>query len=218
MYNNQYEEYMRNSLGYNMPMMDMNQMGMNQMNMNQMNMNNMAEMYESENNFSCSQVVDDMYPEIYRIIYPMVCKACMAVDENISEDLVSRMVNEIYMNVENMECMQETRGSSISVSPQASKSSKSDLSSSRTGSSLSSSSSSSSSSLSSVRQQETRQRNPLLRDLIRILVLRELLGNPGRPRPPFRPPYRPPFGGGMGPGQGPRPPFPGPQPRSPYEY
>ena len=210
MYNNQYEEYMRNSLGYNMPMMNMNQMGMNQMNMN--------EMYESENNFSCNQVVDDMYPEIYRIIYPMVCKACMAVDENISEDLVSRMVNEIYMNVENMECMQETRGSSISVSPQASKSSKSDLTNtSRTGSGLSSSSSSSSVS-SSVRQQETRQRNPLLRDLIRILVLRELLGNPGRPRPTFRPPYRPPFGGGMGPGQGPRPPFPGPQPRSPYEY
>ena len=212
MYNNQYEEYMRNSLGYNMPMMSMNQMGMNQM-----NMNNMSEMYESENNFSCNQVVDDMYPEIYRIIYPMVCKACMAVDENISEDLVSRMVNEIYVNVENMECVQETRGSSISVSPQVSKSSKSDLSSSsRTGSSLSSTSSSSSSS-SSVRQQETRQRNPLLRDLIRILVLRELLGNPGRPRPQFRPPFRPPFGGGMGPGQGPRPPF-GPQPRSPYEY
>ena len=213
MYNNQYEEYMRNALGYNMPMMNMNQMGMNQM-----NMNNMTEMYESENNFSCSQVVDDMYPEIYRIIYPMVCKACMAVDENISEDLVSRMVNEIYMNVENMECMQETRGSSISVSPQTSKSSKSDSLSSRTGSSLTSSSSSSSNSSSSVSRQETRQRNPLLRDLIRILVLRELLGNPGRPRPPFRPPYRPPFGGGMGPGQGPRPLFPGPQPRSPYEY
>lgn len=209
MYNNQYEEYMRNSLGYNMPMMNMNQMDMNQM-----NMNTMQEMYESENNFSCNQVVDDMYPEIYKIIYPMVCKACMAVNENISEDLVSRMVNEIYMNVENMECMQETRGSSISVSPQASKSLKSDsLSSSRTGSS--SSSTSSNSSVSSVRQQETRQRNPLLRDFIRVLVLRELLGNPGRPRPP-RPPFRPPYGG-MGPGQGPRPPF-GPQPRSPYEY
>ena len=216
MYNNQYEEYMRNSLGYNgMPIMNMNQMNMNQMNTNQMNMNTMNEMYETEN--TCNQMsVDDMYPEIYKIIYPMVCKACMAVDENVSEDLVSRITNEIYMNVENMECVQETRGSTISVSPQTSKSSKGDsLSSSRTGSSLSSSSSNSS--VSSARQQETRQRNPLLRDLIRILVLRELLGNPSRPRPPFRPPYRPPFGGGMGPGQGPRPPF-GPQPRSPYEY
>ena len=205
MYNsNPYEEYMRNSLGYNMPMMNMNQM-----NTNPMNINNMNEMYESENNFSCNQAVDDMYPEIYKIIYPMVCKACMAVDENISEDLVSRMVNEIYMNVENMETIQECRGASISVSPQTNKSSKGEaLNSSRIGS-ISSSSSSVNSSLSS-RQQETRQRNPLLRDLIRILVLRELIGNPGRPRPPFRPP--------LGPGPGPRLPFPWQQSRIPYEY
>ena len=186
MYNNQYEEYMGNLMGYNMPMM----------NMNQMNMNTMNEMYEAEN--TCNQMsVDDMYPEIYKIIYPMVCKACMTVNENISEDLVSRMVNEIYVNVENMEVTQETRGSSISVSPQVSKSQKGDSLSSRIGSS--SSSNSSNSSVSSVRQQETRQRNPLLRDFIRVLVLRELLGNPGRPRPPFRPPFgpgpgRPPFG------------------------
>ena len=39
--------------------------------------------------------------------------------------------------------------------------------------------------------------------LIRILVLRELIGNPGRPRPrpPFNPQPRPSFG------PGPRPPF-----------
>lgn len=206
MYNNQYEEYMGNLMGYN----GMQMMNMNQTNTNQMNMNQMTEMYESEN--MCNQMsVDDMYPEIYRIIYPMVCKACMAVNENISEDLVSRITNEIYMNVENAEGVHETRGSSISVTPQASKSSKSDSLSSRTGSSLSSSSTNSG--VLSSRQQETRQRNPLLRDFIRVLVLRELLGNPGRPRPPFRPPYRPPFG----PGPGARPPF-GPQPRAPYEY
>lgn len=206
MYNNQYEEYMRNSLGYNgTPMMNMNQMGNNQMmNTSQMNLNSMNEMYESENNFSCNQIVDDMYPEIYRIIYPMVCKACMAVDENLSEDLVSRIVNDIYVNVENMEVIQETRGTSISVSPQANKALKSD--------SLTSKTNLNNNSLSNVRQQETRQRNPLLRDLIRILVLREMIGNPGRPRPPFRPP----FGGGFGPGQEPRPPFGGPQPRLPY--
>ena len=87
MYNNQYEEYMRNSLGYNMPMMNMNQMDMNQM-----NMNTMQEMYESENNFSCNQVVDDMYPEIYKIIYPMVCKACMAVDENITAECLPPII------------------------------------------------------------------------------------------------------------------------------
>lgn len=187
MYNNPYEEYMRNSLGYSgAPMMNMNQM-----NMNQMNMNPMTEMYESEGNFTCDQTsVEDMYPEIYRIIYPMICKACMAVNENVTEDLVSRITNEVYTNVEHMEVAGETRSSvsKTSISP-ASKSTKSEPLNNRT---------SSNSSLSNVRQQETRQRNPLLRDLIRILVLRELIGNPGRPP---RPPFRPPFGGGFGPGQ-----------------
>ena len=187
MYNNPYEEYMRNSLGYNgMPMTNMNQMNMNYM---------MPEMYEAESNFMCDQTsVEDMYPEIYRIVYPMICKACMAVNENVSEDLVSRITNEVYMNVEHMETSQETRSSSISVSPQSNKNVKSDLLSSKSNSSVNSS-------LSDTRQ-ETRQRNPLLRDLIRILVLRELIGNSGRPprpQPPFNPGPRPPFGPGLRP-------------------
>ena len=184
MYNNPYEEYMRNSLGYNwMP------------NMNQAN--SMNEMYETEGEFTCNQTsVEDMYPEIYRIIYPMVCKACMAVNENVTEDLVSRITNEVYMNVENMEVIQENRSSVNSINTQASKSTKSDsLNRINTNNSINT--------VSNVRQQETRKRNPLLRDLIRILVLRELIGNPGRPRP--RPPFRPPFGGEFGPGL--RPPY-----------
>ena len=181
MYNNPYEEYMRNSLGYNMnPMMNM---GMNQT-------NPMMEMYETEGNFTCDQAsIDDMYPEIYRIIYPMICKACMAINENVTEDLVSRITNEVYMNVEHMEAVQPNRGSTITLQPN--KTMKNDSISKTT-----------SNSIQNVRQ-ETRQRNPLLNDLIRILVLRELVGNPGRPRPrpPFNPQPRPPFG------PGPRPPF-----------
>lgn len=208
MYNNQYEEYMRNSLGCGriMPMM----------NTNQMNINTMNEMYGSENNFSCNQTVENMYPEIYKIIYPMVCKACMAVNENISEDLVSRIVNEIYVNVENMEVAEttrETRNSTQTVSSQANKASRNDLLNNTRTSNLNSSSITNSSSLNSktnlassssneigasTRQQEKRQGNPLLRDLIKILVLRELIGNPVRPP---QPPVRPPFAGGntMGP-------------------
>lgn len=181
MYNNQYENYMGNLMGYNMnPMMNMNNI-------------NTSEMYESENNCEYIQTnVDSMYPEIYRVIYPMVVKNCMAVDENITEDLVSRITNEIYVNVEHMEESQQNRSSSITVSPN--KSSK-NVTLSKSQNSINSAS--------NVRGQETRQRNPLLRDLIRILVLRELLGNPGRPNRP-----RPPFG---------RPPF-GPGPRNPYMF
>lgn len=206
MYNNQYEEYMRNSLGCGrMPMM----------NTNQMNMNTMNEMYENENNFSCNQTVENMYPEIYKIIYPMVCKACMAVNENISEDLVSRIVNEIYVNVENAEVaepIRETRSSTQTVSSQANKVSRNDLLNNTRTSNLNSNSSALNSKMNSnlssnissnevaanTRQQEKRQGNPLLRDLIKILVLRELLGNPVKPP---KPPVRPPFAGGntMGP-------------------
>ena len=187
MYNNPYEEYMRNSLGYNqMPMTNMN-MGMNQV-------SPMIEMYESEGNFTCDQAsVDDMYPEIYRIVYPMICKACMVVNENVTEDLVSRITNEVYVNVEHMEVAGENRSTATNINTQPSKSVKSD-----------SINKTITNNIQNVRQQETRQRNPLLRDLIRILVLRELIGNPGRPGPQ-RPPFRPPFGGGFGPG--PRPPY-----------
>lgn len=171
--NNPYEEYMRNSLGYNMnPMMNMDIYN------NQM-------YYEDENNFTYNQTsVEDMYPEIYKIIYPMVCKACMNVQENISEDLVSRITNEIYVNVENTEVAQECRNL------QNGKNTKNEVTTNNRVSSV----------VNDTRQ-ETRQRNPLLRDLIRILVLRELLGRPHRPRLPFRPPFRPPFG------PGPRTPF-----------
>ena len=191
MYNNPYEEYMRNSLGYNqIPMGNINQMNMNYMNM-------MPEMYETEGNFMCNKAsVEDMYPEIYKIVYPMICKACMAINENVTEDLVSRITNEVYLNVEHMEITNETRSSTISVSPQSNKTVKSDSLSSKVSSSINNDSI-------NVRK-ETRQRNPLLNDLIRILVLRELVGNPGRPpraRPPFNPPGRPPFG------PGPRPPY-----------
>lgn len=187
MYNNPYEEYMRNSLGYNgMPIMNMNQINMN-------SGNTMSEMYETEGNYMCDEKsVEDMYPEIYRIIYPMVCKACMAVNENITEDLVSRITNEVYINVENVEVTSETRN----TSSQLNRNTKIE--------NVNNKASSTSNNNSLNTRQETRQQNPLLRDLIRILVLRELIGNPTpgpRPHPPYNPPGRPPFG------PGPRPPF-----------
>lgn len=179
LYSNPYEEYMRNSLGYNgMPIVNINQM------------NTRPEMYETEENYMCNEKsVENMYPEIYRIIYPMVCKACMAVNENITEDLVSRITNEIYINVENVEIASETRN----MSSQLNKNIKTEVSNNRNNNTSIPNNNSSNT------RQEARQQNPLLRDLIRILVLRELIGNPA-PEPSLRPPYnlpeRPPFGPG----------------------
>ena len=60
---------------------------------------------------------------------------------------------------------------------------------------------------------EKRQFNSGLRDLVKILLIRELLNRPRPPRPPVRPPMpprppRPPMRPPFGPGPGGRPPFP----------
>ena len=192
MYYNPYEDYMRNSLNYNTnPMMNM-----------------MQEPYESENTFTYEEMnVDDMYPEIYRMVYPMVCKACMNVQDNITEDLVSRLTNEIYTNLENEEAAQENRSIGNHSTAQTGKAIRVENTNAKVNTPT----------VNHARHEE-RNRNPFLRDLIRILVLRELVGRPrpAMPRPPYRPPY-----GGIGPGPN-RPPMPGPgvrpEPRSPYAF
>ena len=114
----------------------------------------------------------------------MVCKACMNTNENITEDLVSRITNEIYINIENIEISKENRNNSNAVNNnQINKNVRPENANSK--SNLTDT---------TLNRQEDRNRNPLLRDLIRILVLRELLGRPNRPQ--FRPPVRPPFGPG----------------------
>ena len=159
MYYQSYEEYMRDVLGYpresSIPTYNYN-------------MQQTRRMENSE--------IERLYPEIYKTVYPMVCKACNQYNGEITEEFVDRLTNEVYAN---LETEQEVRSE---VSKTSVKSSSSALK-------------------NEVRkEEETRQRRPnnnTLRDLIRILIIRELLGLPHRPgRPPF-------------PGGGPRPPFPG---------
>ncbi len=173
MYNNgPYQEYMQNNLGYNPNPM--------------INMYPYQSIYE-EDCFTYNDNVnaDNMYPEIYRIIYPMICKACMNINENISEDLVSRITDEIYQNIECDEMTCENRKVQTNNSTQNIKSVKPDVVNNRT-----TPATASNNVVTPNTRQENRNRNPLLRDLIRILVLRELIGNQNnRPRPPFRPQY-----------------------------
>lgn len=160
-----YEEYMRSVLGYQ----PMNNYYTYDMNFENWEMPNMSAM----NNLQI-QELEKCYPEIYRIIYPMVQKACIQNTRPITRELVDSMTDEIYFAVEDRE-MAENRGNNEKTAK------------------------------SSTQVAENRQtiiRNTRLNDLIRILILRELLGRP--PRPPMRPP-RPPMRPPMGP--------PRPQPR-----
>ena len=168
MYNYSYEEYMNHLLGYANP--------------TRQNMyTNAAEPYEDENAFTYNQTsneLEECYPDIYKIVYPMVCKACMHIHEDITEDLVDRLTNEIYEAVENDEVAEETRSATMKINYSNVRNNRNIRQVTRN-------------EHMEIPKEEKRQRNFLLNDLIKILILRELLGRGRRPPRPF-PHNRPP--------------------------
>ena len=113
------------------------------------------------------QEVNKLYPEIYSIVYPVVQKVCTRRNlSGITEEQISQMVEEVYNVIEPGDDVVET-----STTP-------------RNGD------------VKNPRAKETRRppskNNYLLRDLIRILIIRELLQGGGRPFD---------YQGGMGPGR-----------------
>lgn len=164
MYYQSYEDYMRDVLGYPQE---------NQYSTYNYNMQKQVR--------SGNEEVERLYPEIYRIVYPMVRKACTQCNGEITEEFIERLTNEVC---DNFETEQNVR------SEQTKTTSKTQIK------------------TETRKEEETRQRRPNnnIRDLIKILIIRELLSSPNRPgRPPFPGIPRPPFPGG--PGQGPRPPI-----------
>ena len=148
-----YEQYMRNVLGYQAMNNNTYDMYYDNWDMSNMLSMNNIQMQELEN----------CYPEIYTIVYPMVQRACSQNTRPITRELIDNMTDEIYYSIEDKEMLEnrnkEEKGEDRQI-----------------------------------------RRNTNLNDLIRILILRELLGRPGlpggrppRPRPP-RPPMRPPMG------------------------
>lgn len=190
LYNN-YEEYMRNVLGYSRRPIS---------NMQNYNMpNNMYQSYNNNYNNMYSQIpmnqydennqlsnIEQMYPEIYKVINPLVCQKCDNNTQPITEGLVEQMTNEIYDNVvnrveienyvninintreaENRECNGNMKNSSTScLNRQGSVVSNSKIK----------------DNVSEDRSPVPRRQNRLLRDLIRILILNRLLR---RRRPAF---------------------------------
>ena len=180
MYNETYDDYIRSILGY--PARNQ----FNQFNQGQQEYHGYQEYrnptFNTNINISGNNVeLENSYPEIYKIVYPMITKKCENVREsNITKDDIENMTDEIYYALESKN---ETQVN-IKKRPEVKVSE-------TTG--------------------EKRQLNGGLRDLIQILLIRELLN---RRRPPFRPPMpnppgpgpRPPMRPPFGPGPG-RPPF-----------
>ncbi len=185
MYDNQYEEYIRSVLGYPCTTnMNQNQMYQNEyLNPSQINMRNDLE---------------EFYPEIYKIIYPMVKKACEGNMRANSREEIEQMTDEIYSAIEdsNQINVNINLGNTISTTNtnrtqnrneihkeeiQNKSFEKTDLENRNV-----------------EEESRRRPRNNNLRDLIKILLIRELLGRPHDhfpPRPPHhpRPPMRPPI-------------------------
>lgn len=150
MYNSNYEEYMQNVLGYSFRPQNTYQLPEN--------------IYEMPRNTEYENMdLESLYPDIYRMIQPMVQKACMRASGVINEDLINSMTDEIYNAMsEETRNAKETNKNNTEI---------------RT-----------SNAQNTRRVEESRQNNYLLRDLIRILIIKELLRRrPGRP--PMRPEY-----------------------------
>lgn len=167
-----YEEYMRNVLGYNQIPNNIYTNVYDDFYYEPQYQNS----YNSISNIN-SEIIESMYPEIYRIVYPMVCKVCVQnSNREITKDLVDRMTEEVYSNIESEDrgITQNTRNILKNGDVRNPNAKEPEL------------------------RSETRQSNFILKDLIKILILRELLrqNKPNQnqipPRPP-RPPMRPPM-------------------------
>lgn len=183
MYNStQYEEYMRTVLGYTPNYMQDVFMGNNY--------------YIMQTNNS---MLDDLYPDMYKKVYPLVCSECnknnMPITQEILEQMTDNVLNQIEIDLKiETNVKIETRKEEIKNVNQKGQSSnlrQKDVE--------------------ETNREDRNRRNNTLRDLIKILILRELLDNgrfpnspPHFPGNPPRPPIqgsRPPFSGGN------RPPF-----------
>ncbi|MFR5683564.1 MAG: hypothetical protein ACLUD1_05805 [Clostridia bacterium] len=139
-----YDEYMRSLIGYPNMRTSMS-----------------PSMFSCPHMEAYSDDLERMYPEVYRVVYPMVCVACDNIRTPVTEEMIDMMTDDIYDRVEadgriNVDISVEVRNAG-----------------------------SGNEEIQENRQRRPRRRNRFLRDLIRILLLRELLRR--RPRFPFRP-------------------------------
>lgn len=125
--------------------------------------------------------LERQYPEIYKILYPMIQSACMRNTKPLTEERLNEMVRDIYSNfsaedITNNERSTTKSKESLSINKLATKTDSAET-------------------RNREEERAIKPNNYMLNDLIRILLIRELLGKPGAfpPNRPGFPPPRPPF-------------------------
>ncbi len=169
MNNQSYEEYIRSIIGYPTNNTYSSSLYENNYISNNINYNNNE------------SIIEKCYPKIYRMINPMVEKICSQNTKPITENLINDMTKEIYFSLEN-----ETE---INLNVNLSNNIRGNTDSSNTKRTIKENKE-----VSSSENRQFNPRNPILNDLIKILVIKELLRkNQNRPPFPEPRPQRPPF-------------------------
>lgn len=217
MYYKNYEDYMRAVLGY--PIERQNTYSNYSNNYLQANNTNLATQYmQAENSYTITNNKKynendflNFYPEIYKIVNPMVCKICENNNEPITKELIQKMTDEVYNNLEETETttvVNVNASFNNSSSKMDSKTNKienniqnrnvkntQNMQNSKPNSLASKSDTTSKTKdTENIGVRETRQlkpRNNLLRDLIQILILKKLLEENKLPTRPPKPPVNP---------------------------
>ena len=127
-----------------------------------------------------SEDIENLYPEIYKLIYPMIKKTCRQNMLPITEDILDEITDDIYNNIEAENII------NLNIDITNGKSENKSISNIKKD---------------NINNQENRHINNSLRDLIKILLIRELIDKNNFDRPP-----RPHFPGHMS--FPPRPPMP----------
>lgn len=233
MYNNEsFDDYIRQVLGY--PNHTQSYTTPQYNNYSYLDNSNMRDNTMANNNIRMfnEDELEGCYPEIYKVVYPMIKKRCSQINEQVTEELIEQITEEITSTIEpsgtndiqvNINLQNELNENRIKTSEVYK----------NTGISETAKSSNlqannlrqvqenqKNENRSPIKNEEKRFRRNSLADLIKILIIRELLSRPGG-RPPKHPMPgpKPPF-------PGPRPPFPGgrphvglpPMPRGYFEY
>ena len=97
MYYQNYEDYMRQVLGY--PINDPNIYESYDYRNNQTYEDTYSSRNQVVSNLS-EEEIRDCYPEIYNLVYPMVCKVCDTNTQPITRELIEKMTDEVYLAIE----------------------------------------------------------------------------------------------------------------------
>ena len=162
MYNQTYEDYIRSVLGYSQDDRMQHQM----QEYNHMQYHEPTQIHLVLDNIN----LEDSYPEIYKLVYPMVDKICKNNTKAVTDDLIEKMTDEVFLAVEanhstqiNINLANETRGSyTRTYNGNRSKNRNVQVN------------------KSNEIKEHRHKPNRTLRDLIKVLVIRDLL----RPRNP----------------------------------